>query len=733
MRERKLALAFSALLAANSAYAQQPPALSGRVTDAKGAPVEAAAVELVELGATAWTDAAGAFRLRVSAAGDYTLRTSRIGWISRSQRVQLRSAVETRVDIQLAVQPIALRELTVARSSARVQQLDRAELQRTGALTVADAVARLPGVVASTPVPGGPQYISIRGSSHDQVLVLVDGVALNDPITGEADLSQVPATVIERIIVIPGAQSARYGGRALGGVLVIETRRAGAQPSLSLGGGSLGLRQSSAVWSPRQKIRKSGSEEEEDSMQNFRKNGREEEGGTAADGGAGFSWSAGGSWRELHGAFDFEQPEELGSTGSRRVNADARAFDLFAGTGAEFAGGALRARVSAQSEERGLPGLGYEPSVFARQEFRQGRVAGSWESVHAERAVRLSFGIVQKRIVYRDAQPPIGLAYNDTVTVRAGEARVEMERRFGQVALGVGADAGLKNIETVTLEAGFRQPGQLGVFTHLTRSAQLGSVDISLNAQLRLDHDRGQDREFLSNSVTFTAGRGPLTVHVAQRTGYSPPALGDQFFREAVGVKPNPALRAERVREFEMSAAYHKAIGLVALDLRAIAFLGNINDLIVWAPDYRFIWSPTNANVLRDGMELVAAGTIGEEWRAGASFTRARIRYGWADEDIQVLYRPRHTSTFTLERRTDRVEVRLETNYTGRRNTAPTNLNALPPFWTTAAGTAVHFQLSRVPLVLQLRIDRLLNEKGALIFGFPQPGRVFSAALRAGG
>jgi vitamin B12 transporter len=711
MRKRRLAFVFSALLAANIAYAQQPPALSGRVTDAKGAPVEAAAVELVELGAIAWTDAAGAFRLRVSAAGDYTLRTSRIGWISRSQRVQLRSAVETRVDIQLAMLPIALPELTVAGSSERLQQLDRAELQRSGALTVADAVARLPGVVMSTPVPGGPQYISIRGSSHDQVLVLVDGVALNDPITGEADLSRVPASSIERVTVIPGAQSARYGGRAPGGVLVIETRRSGAQRSLSLGGGSLGLLQSSAVWSPRQKIRTSGSEE----------------------GGAGFSWSAGGSWRELHGAFDFEQPEELGSAGSRRVNADARAFDLFAGTGAEFAGGALRARVSAQAEERGLPGLGYEPSVFARQEFRLGRVAGSWESVHAERAVRLSFGIVQQRIVYRDAQPPIGLAYNDSVTVQAGEARVDVERRFGQVALGVGGDAGLKNIETEILEEGFRQPGQLGVFTHLTRSAQLGSVDISLNAQLRLDHDRGQDRKFLSNSVTFTASRGPLTVHVAQRTGYSPPALGDQFFREAVGVQPNPALRAERVRELELGAAYNKAIGLVALDLRATAFLGNINDLIVWVPDFRFIWSPKNEDVLRDGVELVAAGKVGQEWRAEASFSRARVSYGWADEDIQVLYRPRHTSTFTVERRTDRFEVRLETAYTGRRNTAPTNLNALPPFWTTAAGTTVHFQLSRVPLVLQLRIDRLLNEKGALIFGFPQPGRVFGAALRAGG
>lgn len=77
--------------------------------------------------------------------------------------------------------------------------------------------------------------ITMRGSTFNGVLVLVDGMRLNDPMTGHflADLP-VPLSEIARIEVLRGPASALYGPDALGGVIQIITytglQTAGEQP-----------------------------------------------------------------------------------------------------------------------------------------------------------------------------------------------------------------------------------------------------------------------------------------------------------------------------------------------------------------------------------------------------------------------------------------------------------------------------------------------------------------------
>jgi len=67
--------------------------------------------------------------------------------------------------------------------------------------------------------------LSIRGSTFSQVLVLVDGMRINDPLTGHFnnDVPVSPAE-IERIEIIMGPASALYGADAVGGVINIVTR-----------------------------------------------------------------------------------------------------------------------------------------------------------------------------------------------------------------------------------------------------------------------------------------------------------------------------------------------------------------------------------------------------------------------------------------------------------------------------------------------------------------------------
>ena len=66
--------------------------------------------------------------------------------------------------------------------------------------------------------------VSIRGSSPEQVLVLVNGQRLNSAQGGGVDLSTIDPDSIERIEIIRGGSSAVYGESAFGGVINIVTK-----------------------------------------------------------------------------------------------------------------------------------------------------------------------------------------------------------------------------------------------------------------------------------------------------------------------------------------------------------------------------------------------------------------------------------------------------------------------------------------------------------------------------
>src|SRR5437763_10816945 len=84
----------------------------------------------------------------------------------------------------------------------------------------------MPGVEVQSRGPMGAQSdIVLRGGTFQQVLVILDGVRLNDPNTGHfTAYIPIAPTEIERIEILKGASSAVYGSEAVGGVIQIITK-----------------------------------------------------------------------------------------------------------------------------------------------------------------------------------------------------------------------------------------------------------------------------------------------------------------------------------------------------------------------------------------------------------------------------------------------------------------------------------------------------------------------------
>lgn len=121
--------------------------------------------------------------------------------------------------------------------------VDGEQLRARQCVSIVDALRGVPGVDLTQ--SGGRAGLAagyIRGAQSEQMLVLVDGIELNDPVKPGrgVDLSSIPIENIERIEVLRGPQSTLYGADAIGGVVNIITRqgRGPAAGTVKVEGGS---------------------------------------------------------------------------------------------------------------------------------------------------------------------------------------------------------------------------------------------------------------------------------------------------------------------------------------------------------------------------------------------------------------------------------------------------------------------------------------------------------------
>jgi iron complex outermembrane receptor protein len=125
--------------------------------------------------------------------------------------------------IQVNAMQIPLRISETGRS---ITVLNSDNIKASVANSIDEILQTLTGIEVQSRGGFGVQGdILMRGSTFTQVLILVNGMKLNDPLTGHFN-SYIPVVVseIERIEVLRGGASAMYGPDATGGVINIITR-----------------------------------------------------------------------------------------------------------------------------------------------------------------------------------------------------------------------------------------------------------------------------------------------------------------------------------------------------------------------------------------------------------------------------------------------------------------------------------------------------------------------------
>ncbi|KAA0990096.1 TonB-dependent receptor plug domain-containing protein [Dyadobacter aurulentus] len=150
-------------------------------------------------------------------------------------KIATKICVLTLLSTSLLAQDISLDPVTVTSSivEKRASETGRniavirgENFQNLPVHSIDDLLRYVPGVEIQARGPMGSQSdIVLRGGTFQQVLVILDGIRLNDPNTGHFN-SYIPISPaeIERIEVLKGASSAIYGSDAVGGVIHVISK-----------------------------------------------------------------------------------------------------------------------------------------------------------------------------------------------------------------------------------------------------------------------------------------------------------------------------------------------------------------------------------------------------------------------------------------------------------------------------------------------------------------------------
>lgn len=119
-------------------------------------------------------------------------------------------------------------ETSVSKEGKDITVITADEIEKSGKKNLSDVLDSVPGVtVTRKGTDVGVSNVYIRGGKSGNVLVMIDGVRISDPMGIEkiCDISGIKTYNIERIEIVKGAMSAMYGAEASGGVINIITKK----------------------------------------------------------------------------------------------------------------------------------------------------------------------------------------------------------------------------------------------------------------------------------------------------------------------------------------------------------------------------------------------------------------------------------------------------------------------------------------------------------------------------
>ncbi len=681
-----------------------------------GKPIEQACVVLDPDSIGAETNSDGIYFIPKIPSGRYELRVVMIGYETMSEHSVMIQPDESR-EMNFFLKPIILTgsdEIVVTATRgksmtnevpASVDVISMEKIELLAPQNMAEVLENVQGVfIKDYGGIGGNKTISLRGSSSEQVLVLLDGQRLNDAQSGQVDFSSISLEGVERIEVVRGGNSALYGADAVGGVINIITNkkhdREGISGSLKMMNGSF---QSLSI-EPALKIR-------------YNK----------------FGGSLSYKYLSSEGDFTYKNLE---GRDEKLKNNDIIAQDLFARFYYLFDDSLFQRTLNFSykyyDSERGSPGNIELP-------YRSARLWNTNQQFNTTFSGKV-FNLMNDFQVQAYAHTGNSRYKND-------EGLVPIDSRY---------DNGTYGLET-QMQSIFTA-GQLITYGAGYRNDWLNSEEFAD------DHTRDSYYIFLQNeteikmknhypvkSLTFVPavrldGFSDFGSHVSPKIGgvinfghswqtslkwnaglsYRAPNFNELYWPEDAWTKGNPDLKAEHGYDWDAGIRLrYPILNVIALDVTY--FDVHMNDLILWQSTGQ-LWMPLNVDKSRNrGIEAsISLSPVAKRIMLNANYTFLDARNLSDDlttKDKYLVYRPRHTFNTAVTINYRNLTLKYDFQYVGKRYVNPANTKFMEAYGNSDLTVAYVQDFDNWTSNLSFQVKNLLDERYQIIQYHPLPGR----------
>ena len=521
-----------------------------------------------------------------------------------------------------------------------------------------------------------PSFISIRGSSPEQVLVLLNGKRMNSSQGGGVDLSTIPPESIKEIEVIQGAGSAVYGANAFGGVVNIKTKDSEASYLTLKYGTDLESQNTFSI--------------------NINKNSNN------------FNISSIILAIYNPGNYNFIDHNKE----QKRINSDIKSLSTSLNLIWLIDSFEFSLNNNLYIADKGVPGLVEFPSKSARMEDLE---IHSSLNIDFEEIFHFDVSFQNKKRDYTDKDAPLGPIdsnhdYNSISSLISYKDFIELSGNYDY-------------LESTEIDAKYIDRSKMSLFI----SPKIIFHKLLIKPSIRVDFISEQ-KPLCSWNMGFSYSidndeRFILTADIG--SAYRLPSFNDLFWPETSFATGNPELKNEEAIITDLSLLT-KLTG--NLTLKTTLYYHNISNLIQWNPGPGGIWTPKNLGRAEiKGIEselsylldtLPINGYI--EGRLNYTYLSALNRESGILYNKLLINRAKHKGNLILiYYHNSDLKISLDFSYTGKRYITSANTKNYPGYLLLDINSS--YPISR-NINLSVYVKNLLNKKYEDYRGYPIPG-----------
>lgn len=581
---------------------------------------------------------------------------------------------------------ISSSEQILQQNTGSVQRFDSTQLTTYQGRSVAALISEQSPVFIKSYGYNSLSTLSFRGASAAQSLVLWQGVPVNNPALGVADLSLLPVFFSDEISIAYGGSSALLGSGNVGGALLLDHAppnfSRSKKPGVYLSAGSFGQRTAG--------------------MSADLPAGREKDGR--------FSIKALGQIADN----DFSYRDESGVE-QRMDNARQRSGQVMAGLARRLPKGTLTLRAWGQYGLREIPPALFESQSLKQQTDKALRLAAGWQ--HQNNQLKLAY--IAEGLDYADAA--IGLV-SHVLTHRLFLSDT-WQRQFKAHELTL-----MLPLQLDWLDGAAQTQSQIA----LAGSYQYRYRRWRFNAQAR--GGWYNDRFALTPGLGISWQPLPwLSGYVSLQRSFRQPTLNELYYQPG----GNPQLKPEEGWSGEGGYQIDYQKSGFRLRHEGALFARAIKNWIIWYGGA--IWTPHNiAEVYSRGLETHTSLT--KSWHRWEAMLFAQTAYVLSttekshnplDNSIgkQLPYVPRYNYRLGFRLGWQQWLLTAQGSFTGYRFVTSDESQFLEPYAVSGAQLAYRFAVNKQAVRLQVGCQNLLDAAYEVVAYRPMPGRVWQFSL----